>query len=427
MVNKKAPTKITVDGVLMTILWSLTRLSMLWIWLNRTRFVEADVHYYFNQTAEAISTNTPGLVEYPPPIAWLMRLIYALSGGDFTAFETIFVFFILLLDVTVTVVLWRKDSWQSAIYWTLFVFLLGPIVWFRIDMLPAAAIVFALVLFKSQSRLGQFGSGLAIAIGAATKLWPALLLSGLLGKSKNAVQRLKGFLVVGLGLGLSSLLIAGWSGSTSALTWQSDRGLQIESIAATPAMADRAFGNADKYQVNISIYNAWEISWRNDSIPLLFSSLALAAAVCFAIYATVQLIHTDRSLEGTALHTKTVILTFLALILAVIITNKTLSPQYIVWLGGPLAMLTRLPKGKGGSKALFHIGIMGFFVAAGTQLVYPITYAQLLITPPDKIATLILVFRNALLVLMTVVAVYLASKRLNSLKKEANTVATNYL
>ena len=78
MVNKKAPTKITVDGVLMTILWSLTRLSMLWIWLNRTRFVEADVHYYFNQTAEAISTNTPGLVEYPPPIAWLMRLIYAL-------------------------------------------------------------------------------------------------------------------------------------------------------------------------------------------------------------------------------------------------------------------------------------------------------------------------------------------------------------
>ena len=90
-------------------------------------------------------------------------------------------------------------------------------------------------------------------------------------------------------------------------------------------------------------------------------------------------------------------------------------------------MLTRLPKGKGGSKALFHIGIMGFFVAAGTQLVYPITYAQLLITPPDKIATLILVFRNALLVLMTVVAVYLAAKRLNSLRKEANTVATNYL
>lgn len=412
--NSESPT-VTLDGILMSVFWLLTRLAMAWIWFFRTRFVEADVHYYFDQTAKSIASGQPGLIEYPPPIAWLMRLIYEGSFRNLAAFETIFVALILILDAAVTFFLWRRSSWQAAIYWTLFIFLVGPITWFRIDMLPAAAVVFALVLINSDSKIGQFFSGASIAIGAAVKLWPAMLISGLVGRSDKAKNRLAGFLSVGMFLGLASLLVAGWSGSTSALTWQSDRGVQIESLAATPAMVDRAFSDGSGYMVHLSKYNAWEIAWQGDELALKMSDLALGVTVLFAVFVAIQLLRKKAELAGSDEHSAAVTYAVLAIILAVIATNKTLSPQYIIWLAGPLAILCgKTDQTRGLATPV--LAILGLTVAVGTQMVYPMNYAQLLADQPGKSATMILLARNTLLAVMTLVSIFLATKKLLSLE-----------
>ena len=51
----------------------------------------------------------------------------------------------------------------------------------------------------------------------------------------------------------------GWTRSISPVTWQSDRGLQIESIVATVPMIRHAFISPDLFHTELSQYNAWEI------------------------------------------------------------------------------------------------------------------------------------------------------------------------
>ena len=84
---------------------------------------------------------------------------------------------------------------------------------------------------------------------------------------------------------------------------------------------------------------------------------------------------------------------FLATSIVVTITNKTLSPQYILWLGGPLAALwIRTP----GDPAVRRAGILLLVISLLTQGVYPLTYPALIsargLTP--ILSTTLLATRN---------------------------------
>ena len=100
----------------------------------------------------------------------------------------------------------------------------------------------------------------SIAFGAALKLWPALLVLPLLGVGRRGTRVAAGFGITGGGLALASLLIGGWERLVSPLTWQSNRGLQIESVPATPLMWLRAASEGRGWTVGLSRYNAYEIS-----------------------------------------------------------------------------------------------------------------------------------------------------------------------
>jgi hypothetical protein len=94
---------------------------------------------------------------------------------------------------------------------------------------------------------------------------------------------------------------------------------------------------------------------------------------------------------------------FLATSVVVTISNKTLSPQYILWLGGPLAALwVRTP----GDPAVRRAGKLLLIISVLTQLIFPIMYSALVsargLTP--IVVTLVLVARNVLLVVLAVQA-----------------------
>lgn len=383
-------------------IWLVSRLHMAWLWRFRIGFVDADVRYYFAK----IQDPKTDLIEYPPPISWLLQSLASITDNNPDWFMFSFVVVIFLLDATAIFLLWHFSGALPALYWTVFVYACGPLLWFRIDMIPALAVLVSLVLTATK-KPKNFSVGSAIALGAATKLWPAMLIAPLLGTTKAARRRGLGFLVAGAGLGMASLLINGWQRSISPLTWQSDRGLQIESLPASYLMGKRTFGSAHIFWVELSKYNAWEIKGPGTDTWLAVSDSALAASVVLTLALAAVLIARNRQLETTKwLHT-CLVLAMSAITLAVICANKTFSPQYIIWLAGPLAMLTSLEVKnlKLGARCL---AILGLAASGLTQLVYPLNYQGLLNLVPDVFSTLILLTRNAIVALMAVLAWILA-------------------
>lgn len=389
------------------VLWMISRYLMLLVWQNAARYIRADVTYYFNQLEEQASGLQ--LVEYPTPVVWFLRVLHFVSGGDVDVFVACFVAAMFLLDVAATAVLWFKAGRAAAVYWTLFIFCIGSLVWFRIDLIPAVAVCCALVWLLSKPVL----SGASIAVGAAMKFWPALLILPLVGASESAKRRGLGFLVVGGLFGLTSLLVAGWERSVSPLTWQGDRGLQIESVLASVPMARQAFDRSVFYEIRLSQYNAFEIKgpsvdfWTNLGDVLLPGVVVLALGLGWLIgFGGVGLKnHSLGAVRSSSvdLRQQAMLWATTAVICAVIVANKTFSPQYVIWLAGPLSMLIAARNTT--SEDQVHatvLGTLGLLVAILTQQIYPLNYIGLIQNPHNMASvTLLLLTRNAIMLLMT--------------------------
>lgn len=395
--------------------WVLTRALMAVLWVRRETFIDHDVRYYYWQL-----TNRPPaeiLVEYPTPIPVLLdvlRFIVGAAGGE-AGFLLAFVMVMFLIDAATTIWLWIDVNRTSAVYWAAFTFAVGSLIWFRIDLLPAVAALAGLIWFTRH----PIASGVAVALGAATKLWPAMLIGPMLASDRNGQRRALGFGVAGVALGLASLFWFGWQRSISPLTWQSDRGLQIESIAATWPMLRHAFERPDQYYTELSQYNAWEIygpgveGWQQLTDWLLVGTVLLAIVLSWLIaFNGVGLpgrrLRPDDSPGAIDRRTHAVVLAQLALICAFIVANKTFSPQYMIWLAAPLAALVALRLPTVLQRQAWWLAGLGLACAVLTHLVFPLNYEGLIGQHGEPADTLLLAGRNLLMVAFTVYAIVAA-------------------
>ena len=97
----------------------------------------------------------------------------------------------------------------------------------------------------------------------------------------------------------------------------------------------------------------------------------------------------------------------LATVAIMTVTNKTLSPQYLLWLGGPMAalLLLRHSASEPERAAVRRLAVQLLLLALLTQLVYPLLYDGLLgFRGPAMVvlATVVTALRNLALVLFTV-------------------------
>ncbi len=200
------------------------------------------------------------------------------------------------------------------------------------------------------------------------------------------------------GLAVVSLALGGWNRLVSPLAWQSARGLQIESIWATPFMLIRAF-SPSSYTVAVSQWQAFEITGRGIAPALTASTIATAIGYLAILLTYVWWL---RRQERTVVEAA---LIMVLVITVVIVTNKTFSPQYMMWLGGPLAALLaasgRAPTDQRapswGNLRTLAACVLGLTLV--TQLVYPIMYPPLVHGGPLLLlATVVLVLRNVALV-----------------------------
>ena len=261
-----------------------------------------------------------------------------------------------------------------------------PVAW-RYDLWPAVLVLAALVA-ADRGRPGV--AGVAIGAGVMLKLFPLVVLPILAARS-IALREWNGLLRLLLG---SALVIGSVMAVSIALTgpgafhwvsYQINRGLQIETTAAglflllhlvdgLPVTVGQAFGSMQVTAPSTPGLLAATLV----ALPIL--TIVLAGLVSVLAYTRFR---RDRASLGRV-PLSSVALATVAVLVALLVTSKVFSVQYVVWFL-PLVPLLAWP-GRW----------LGLAIAALSAVIYPLNYAAL--WQLDPILIVILNARNLVLV-----------------------------
>ncbi|TWE12901.1 glycosyltransferase 87 family protein [Rudaeicoccus suwonensis] len=360
--------------------WLITRAVMM-LAVSREGAIGGDILHYF-QSLNGTRGQGSMLPEYPLPMVWLMWPIHLVAGHSERVFATIFVISMLVLDAAFTALLHRvsRGALTAVDAWLVFGVCLGPLMFYRFDLLPAvlAAVAIAVALRAPAT------SGLAAAIGFASKLWPIMFVPLLAVSHRRAWRLVVGAVASAAVIVEACVLAAGMTRTMSPLTWQTDRGLQIESLAATPEMVARAF-HPGSYVIGF-VNNSYELTVgpgvtaaRHASSVLIVIAMAVVAWLAWRCWRTR---HTASAASAWLCLSATALL---------VVTDKTFSPQYLLWLAAPAAVVFALQPADRVARhmwwSLLALGVL-------TQFVYPLTYDDLLNPNNNGLTMVVLALRN---------------------------------
>lgn len=285
--------------------------------------------------------------QYPPLAAAVFLLGYLIAEKAVG-----FVAMALLADLLIFVMLARRAKQESnalpVLIWVLTPLVMGPIVLGRFDVFPTLAAVFALLHISSPKKFGA-----AVAIGALLKVWPILLL---LATPRGMFTRVAGWFAATFVIG-SLLVSIWWNGNElSFLNSQGARGLQIESVGALPYQ----IWNAGPGSVASAVqFGAIEIiAPRTGLVSLVLTLIGVSLIGIVAFWRVTGRLTKSEPADIA-----------LAVVLISIISSRVLSPQYMVWVFGLLAISAFRPQ-HDFRKILILISIS----AALGQLIYPYWY-----------------------------------------------------
>lgn len=387
-------------GLSLVIIWVVTRMIMLVLAATLEQVATGDVTYYWRKIAALREVGLDQTMnEYPTPVVWMLAIPYGLGAGTHLGYRIAFVGLMMLLDAAFSWSLWRSAGGRrdaGLTFWIWFVFLMGPLCYLRFDLVPAVLAGWAVLVCRRQPWL----TGVLTGVAAAIKLWPALLIAPFTAARRGRRAALLGFLVSGLGLAVVSLITGGLPRLVSPLTWQSDRGLQIESVWATALMVLR-IPRPDTWVVGMSRYQAFEVFGPGVGFWLTISTIATLLGIVIMVSLYVRGYRTPDPTSGT------IGMVILATIAIMTVTNKTLSPQYLVWLGGPMAALLIMRSRDASHRptVFSRFAIQLLVLALITHLVYPLTYTGLYEAPHGAmfiVSTILLLVRNLCLLIFTV-------------------------
>ena len=310
--------------------------------------------------------------QYPPGAA----LVFWLPGRLPGSYVEDFMVLAIGCDLAITLMLWssarRGGSLAGAWYWVCGVPLLGAVSVGRFDVVPVALSVAALCVARRGSVRGAL-----IGAAAAVKVWPVTLLAGMApGQQRRGVAAAAAV--------FAAVCAISASGTASFLAHQNARGVEIESVAATPFMIWRQAGWPGTV---VYRFGAYQLSGGHAALALDASRLALVLAAA-AVIGWRLLIASGRGRWRPEFAADAP----LAATLLFLVASPVLSPQYLLWVIGLAAAC--LATGQTTQRPV----ALAVLAAAGlTQLIFPIWWYRL-VNGSDAV-TAVLAARNVLLVL----------------------------
>lgn len=298
-------------------------------------------------------------IEYPPGILPVIAIPHVVTiGGD--EYRERFVLLMFVLDavglVGVLAISRRLGTSIGPWLWIAGVVLLGPIVYLRLDMIPAVATIWAMErTFAGAARTAGGIWGFAIL----SKLYPALLLPAVVIASRRRKQLIAGVAVtIGLVLvGFVGVLDDLWH---NVLGYHRSRGIQLESTWAMFLLAASRRG----YEVIVNFgFGAYEM---HSTVSETLKKIATAVSV-----ATLGLGTWAIARRGRDDHRRLALGVY-GLMAALLGVGTVLSPQFLVWLialGAVALCFNDVP--------LRWPVLAVLPIAALTQLVFPYWYEDI--------------------------------------------------
>lgn len=373
--------------------WVVSRVLMIFIMLRDIGPL-GDVSYYYSGVTGA---DPEALKEYPAVGIWPVQVLQGLMGSTEDYFHIGFIMMCLILDV---LFMWfvmprgNKRSFAAPWFWVAFGLCAMHVFVMRLDIFPGVVVGMAAYGVVRHPRV----AAIALAVATAMKLWPGVLAAGLVRSKKskatwNSIVYFLGALVL---LCVIVALTVGGERIVSPLTYQGDRGLQVESILATPFAFLAVTNPGGEHTVDYTDFKTFEVFGPGVETTASICSVLLLVVVAFAFGWAVW--HFFRG--GWSARLTVVWMIFI--VIALIVTNKVFSPQYIVWLGPLVAVaLIVLPR----SKYLTSIAALTIVMAALGTVVYPFYYTDIFDLPANSfIGIYALVLRNVLMLVTFVIS-----------------------
>ncbi len=365
-------------------IWGLTRVVLL-LFVFRTYVfpgpdVTSDVSVIYHGWYDVLRTGTfpreDVTWQYPPAAALAILSPALLFWLDYAS-----AFFVLAFTADLAVLmlllyagLRPATSLRGTWVWVAGVPLLGPTVYARYDVMVTAVAVAALLAGARHPRV----MGALTAFGVMLKVWPVLLL---VGARKRGAWGAAALTVAVLSAGAALAM----PGAFAFLTFQRDRGTEVESLGALVFHVARHFGWNGRVLLN---YGSVEFVGPYVDVvstaALVLTGLAFGWLLLWRLRATRFLPHTLADAAFVA-------------VLMFTTTSRVISPQYLVWLIGLAAVCLCFRGTRMGVPVV--LVLLASFV---TVLEFPVYFAD--VVAGDSLGITLLFLRNGLLVLATVLA-----------------------
>jgi hypothetical protein len=333
-------------------------------------------------------------IEYPPGSlpAFVPPALFSADKAGYIALFAREMALVLVAALGLTALAARKlrgpRAWPvPALTFAAAAIMLYPVAVTRYDAVVALTLALAAYCATLGGRYVYLAYA-SLGFGAAAKLVPALATVPLALVRRGAASGYAIFFGV-LALFFAPALLLGGDRFLNSFAYHADRGLQVESVAASVLMK---LGWVSSIAFE---YGAFEVRGRgvelasSISLPVTGVLVLLTALVMYRQHRLGRL--GPERFPGYAA----------ALILAFMLGSKVLSPQYMVWL---------LPLVPLGAEGLAGVGVSAVFLVACwmTTQVFPIHYGDLLngrYPGPDLLRA-----RNLLLVLLWALLLFLPAK-----------------
>lgn len=276
----------------------------------------------------------------------------------------------------------RRAGW----FWTAALVLLGPIAMYRIDAVTVPLAVIGGCWLVRRSAM----AAALLTVAAWIKIWPGALVLAAVVAARTRMRILLTAVAVTAGIIVVLFLLGADRTLFGFLTEQTGRGLQIEAVAATPFLWLARSGAASiEYSYDI-------LTFQIDAAGAELVSATLTPLMVLAVIALLVL-GGIKAMRGAAFARLLPPLA-LALVVALIVSNKVGSPQFQTWLIAPVILWIIFDRTRSGAPA----GIV-LVLCVLTFAVYPLTYDALL--RAELLPVLLLTARNVLLIVLLALGV----------------------